>query len=139
MENDMNLVGSTSKGSGIRRVLGVALVAGLLLGAAPGISQAQGAAAEAGKIAWYGGKFAKRRTASGERFNPQALTMAHKTLPFGTKVRVTNAGNQRSVVVRVNDRGPTQPDRVGDVSRAAARELGMLRSGVIDAQLEVVP
>ena len=65
--------------------------------------------------------------------------MAHKTLPFGTKVRVTNAGNQRSVVVRVNDRGPTQPDRVGDVSRAAARELGMLRSGVIDAQLEVVP
>jgi rare lipoprotein A len=66
------------------------------------------------------------------------MTMAHKTLPFGTKVRVTNMKNKRSVVVRVNDRGPTTPDRVGDLSTAAARKIGMLKSGVVEAKLEVV-
>ncbi|WP_326538886.1 septal ring lytic transglycosylase RlpA family protein [Pseudorhodoferax sp.] len=91
-----------------------------------------------GKLAYYGQRFAGRRTASGERFNPQALTMAHKTLPFGTLVRVTNPANQRSVVVRVNDRGPTAADRVGDVSLAAARQLRMTRAGVVQAKLEVV-
>ena len=94
--------------------------------------------AESGKIAWYGPRFAGRRTASGKIFNPDALTMAHKTLPFGTRVKVTNTRNNRSVVVRVNDRGPTQADRVGDVSQAAAKKLRMVRSGVVDAQLEVV-
>jgi rare lipoprotein A len=96
-----------------------------------------GADAEGGKIAYYGKKFAGRKTASGERFNPNAMTMAHKTLPFGTLVRVTNPANKRSVVVRVNDRGPTTPDRVGDVSLAAAQKLGMLKGGVIDANLAV--
>ena len=94
--------------------------------------------AESGTIAWYGQKFAGRKTASGEAFNPGALTMAHKTLPFGTRVKITNSGNNKSVTVRVNDRGPTQPDRVGDVSYAAARKLGMLKSGVIEAKLAVV-
>ena len=93
---------------------------------------------ESGKLAWYGRKFAGRRTASGEAFNPEALTMAHKTLPFGTRVKVTNTANNKSVVVRVNDRGPTQADRVGDVSHAAAKKLGMTKAGVIDAQLTVV-
>jgi rare lipoprotein A len=96
------------------------------------------ASVETGKIAWYGKKFAGRRTASGESFNPEALTMAHKTLPFGTRVKVTNLANKKSVILRVNDRGPTQADRVGDVSLAAARALGMVRSGVADAELEVV-
>ena len=96
------------------------------------------AATERGKLAWYGSKFAGRRTASGEAYNPQALTMAHKTLPFGTRVKVTNLDNQKSVVLRVNDRGPTQADRVGDVSQAAAQRLGMQRKGVIDAELTVV-
>jgi rare lipoprotein A len=91
-----------------------------------------------GKLAWYGKKFAGRKTASGERFNPNAMTMAHKTLPFGTRVKVTNLANQRSVVLRVNDRGPTQADRVGDVSLAAARKLGMLKGGVVNAKMEVV-
>ena len=99
---------------------------------------ASAAASETGKIAWYGRKFAGRKTASGEAFNPDALTMAHKTLPFGTRVKITNPKNSKSVTVRVNDRGPTQPDRVGDVSYAAARKLGMLRSGVIEAELVVV-
>jgi rare lipoprotein A len=96
------------------------------------------ATVESGKLAWYGRKFAGRRTASGEAFNPDALTMAHKTLPFGTRVKVTNTKNKKNVTLRVNDRGPTQADRVGDVSLAAASQLGMVRSGVIDAELEVV-
>lgn len=96
------------------------------------------ASAGSGKLAWYGKKFNGRRTASGERYNAEAMTMAHKDLPFGTKVKVTNTKNKRSVVLRVNDRGPTQADRIGDVSLAAARKLGMLRSGVIDATIEVV-
>ena len=99
---------------------------------------APAAAGDEGKLAWYGKKFAGRRTASGQAFNPEAMTMAHKTLPFGTMVRVTNLKNKRSVVLRVNDRGPTQADRVGDVSAAAARKLGMSRSGVVDAKIEVV-
>lgn len=91
-----------------------------------------------GRLSYYGSKFAGRRTASGEPFDPLALTMAHKTLPFGTLVRVTNPANQRSVVVRVNDRGPSSPRRIGDVSLAAARQLKMLRAGVLHATLEVV-
>lgn len=91
-----------------------------------------------GMVSYYGREFAGRKTASGERFNPGALTMAHKSLPFGTRVKVTNVKNNRSVVVRVNDRGPSQPDRIGDVSQAAAAKLRMTRSGVIEAKLEVV-
>ena len=105
---------------------------------APATTAAATADMSEGKLAWYGKKFAGRKTASGERFNPGALTMAHKTLPFGTRVKVTNPANKRSVVVRVNDRGPSQADRVGDVSLAAARKLGMLRGGVVNAKLEVV-
>ncbi|KQP21928.1 septal ring lytic transglycosylase RlpA family protein [Pseudorhodoferax sp. Leaf267] len=100
--------------------------------------QAASPVAEDGKLAYYGSRFAGRKTANGERFNPQALTMAHKTLPFGTLVRVTNPANQRSVVVRVNDRGPSTADRVGDLSPAAARQLRMTGAGVVDAKLEVV-
>jgi rare lipoprotein A len=98
---------------------------------------AKGDASE-GKLAYYGRKFAGRKTASGERFNPNAMTMAHKTLPFGTLVKVTNLATKRSVVLRVNDRGPSTPDRVGDVTVAAAKQLRMLKSGVVNAKLEVV-
>ena len=91
-----------------------------------------------GKVAHYGRKFNGRKTASGERFNSGAMTMAHKTLPFGTLVKVTSLANKRSVVVRVNDRGPSTADRVGDLTTAAAGKIRMLRSGVVDAKLEVV-
>lgn len=101
-------------------------------------AKASNAESSEGKVAYYGRKFAGRKTASGERFDPNAMTMAHKTLPFGSKVRVTNLKNNKSVVVRVNDRGPTSPELVGDLSHAAARKIGMLRSGVVDARLEVV-
>lgn len=106
--------------------------------AAPAVTAVTAGASESGKLAWYGRKFTGRKTASGEAYNPSALTMAHKTLPFGTLVKVTNTKNGKSATLRVNDRGPTQGDRVGDVSQAAARKLGMTRSGVIDAELAVV-
>lgn len=78
-------------------------------------------------------------TASGERFDKHALTAAHRTLPFGTRVRVTNTRNGRSVVVRINDRGPYGPRRrVIDVSEAAARKLEMIDDGVVPVTLEVV-
>jgi rare lipoprotein A len=91
-----------------------------------------------GPISWYGRALAGRPTASGEPFDPTDLTMAHPALPFGTRVRVTNPANGRSVVVRVNDRGPFVGERVADVSHAAARRLGMLKRGVIVATLELL-
>jgi rare lipoprotein A len=106
--------------------------------AAPPPAAAPATGTEQGKLAWYGSKFAGRKTASGQRYDPNALTMAHKTLPFGTRVKITNMANKRSVEVTVNDRGPKQADRVGDVSLAAAQRLGMVKSGVIDAELAVV-
>jgi rare lipoprotein A len=110
--------------------------------AAPAAKEAPAAAAAGdsseGKVAYYGRKFAGRKTASGERFNPNAMTMAHKTLPFGTLVKVTNVKNGKHVTVRVNDRGPSTADRIGDLTQAAARKIRMTRSGVIDAKLDVV-
>ena len=87
----------------------------------------------------YGASFAGRKTASGEVFDPEALTMAHRTLPFGTRVRVTNVENGRSVEVVVNDRGPFVAGRIADLSHAAARRLGMVADGVVDALIEILP
>ena len=78
------------------------------------------------------------RTASGEKFNPNELTAAHRTLPFGTKVRVTDVNTGKSVTVRVNDRGPFIDGRVIDVSHAAAESLGMTGKGVTKVKLDVV-
>lgn len=78
------------------------------------------------------------RTASGERFNPTELTAAHPSLPFGTKVRVTNVSTGKSVTVRVNDRGPFVRGRVIDVSKAAAQSIGMTSQGVAKVKLDVV-
>lgn len=91
-----------------------------------------------GRLTYYARQLAGRPTANGERFDPEGMTMAHKTLPLGTWVRVVNLVNQRSVVVRVNDRGPWTGGRIGDVSVAAARQLGILRQGVARARLEVL-
>ncbi|MGN6750009.1 MAG: septal ring lytic transglycosylase RlpA family protein [Xanthobacteraceae bacterium] len=77
-------------------------------------------------------------TASGERFNTRAMTAAHPTLPFGTKLRVTNVTNGRSVVVRINDRGPYVPGRVVDLSESAAESLGMVERGIVKVKLDVV-
>ena len=92
-----------------------------------------------GKASWYGGKFHGRKTASGERYDKRALTAAHRTLPFGTRVRVTNLGNQKSVVVRITDRGPFgRRERIIDVSERAAEVLGMKQAGVVRIRLEVL-
>jgi rare lipoprotein A len=91
-----------------------------------------------GWASWYGPGFDGNRSASGEIFNQNALTAAHRDLPFGTKVRVTNLDNNRSVVVRINDRGPYAFDRVIDLSAAAAQVLGLIHSGVAPVRLEVM-
>ena len=82
-----------------------------------------------GKASWYGPGFQGKRTASGERFDMNELTAAHRTLPFGTRVRVRNSQNGREVVVRINDRGPQVRDRIIDLSKAAAAELDLLQAG----------
>jgi len=82
-----------------------------------------------GMASYYGSEFAGHRTASGERFDPRSFTAAHRSLPFGSKVRVTNTGTGRSVIVRINDRGPFSRGRVIDVSQAAARQLGLIGPG----------
>ena len=91
-----------------------------------------------GMASYYGNELAGNRTASGERFNPSQLTAAHRSLPFGSKVRVTNISNGDSVVVRINDRGPFSHGRVIDVSHAAAREIGMHRSGTARVRLALL-
>jgi rare lipoprotein A len=87
---------------------------------------------------WYGPGFDGNYSASGEVFNQNALTAAHRNLPFGTQVRVTNMDNGMSVVVRINDRGPYSGDRIIDLSRGAASAIGLVQSGVAPVNLEVL-
>ena len=91
---------------------------------------------ETGLASWYGPKFHGKLTASGEVFNQEKFTAAHPTLPWGSKVKVTNLDNGKSVDVRINDRGPFGKGRIIDVSRAAARALGMVGRGITTVQLE---
>jgi rare lipoprotein A len=93
---------------------------------------------EEGYASFYGAEHHGKRTASGERFDARRLTAAHRTLPFGTRVRVTNLDNGRRVIVTVTDRGPYRRERVIDVSRRAAKDLGFLRAGTARVRLEVV-
>lgn len=91
-----------------------------------------------GLASYYAAKFHGKRTASGERFSSKLLTAAHLTLPFGTLLKVTNLRNMKSVIVRVNDRGPHVRGRIVDLSRSAAELLGITRSGVARVQLEIL-
>ena len=123
----------------------------LAVAALAGISVAIGCASEAsarrrpppvghvekGHASYYGKEFVGRRTASGERYDPQLMTAAHKTLPLGTRIRVTSRSGA-SVVLRVNDRCGCTHGRIVDVSEAAARKLDMLRAGVVEVRLEVI-
>ncbi len=93
---------------------------------------------EEGMASWYGNEYHGRVTASGEVFDQEALTAAHKELPFGTIVQVTNLRNNRRVMVRINDRGPFIRGRIIDLSRGAARELNMLRDGIVPVRVEVL-
>ena len=91
-----------------------------------------------GQASYYGKKFHGRKTANGERFDMYAMTAAHRKLPFGTEVRVTNLVNGRSVVVRINDRGPFVRGRIIDLSYGAAKEIGLIQSGVAKVKLDIV-
>lgn len=140
-------------------VLGMLLLALILLGAtgprdsslfALGIGRAGVAAPDTteegtvslqedrGEASYYSYELAGKSTASGEPFDPEKMTAAHPTLPFGTRVRVTNLRNEQTVVVRINDRGPFTGGRIIDVSRAAAEELEMLHRGRAPVHIEVV-
>lgn len=92
-----------------------------------------------GRASWYGREHQGRRTSSGERFNRHAYTCAHKTLPFGTRLRVTNPRTGKAVVVRVTDRGPFRHQRILDLAEVAARPLGIIERGAIGVIAEVVP
>jgi rare lipoprotein A len=91
-----------------------------------------------GDASYYADKFHGRRTANGETYSKFGFTAAHRTLPFGTRVKVIRTDNGRSVVVRINDRGPFSPDRVIDLSRAAAEQINMIQAGVVRVELEIL-
>lgn len=110
------------------KILAIAAAASMMM-------LASATANEIGKASYY---WQGQRTANGERFNPNAMTAAHRKYPFGSMVRVTNLHNNRSVVLRINDRGPFVRGRIIDVSKAAAYQLAMTRSGVIRVRVERV-
>jgi rare lipoprotein A len=91
-----------------------------------------------GIASYYADKFHGNKTANGEIFDQKDFTAAHKTLPFGTKVLVTNLENNKSVIVRINDRGPFVRGRVIDLSRTAAEELDMIKSGVVEVEIRIL-
>ena len=91
-----------------------------------------------GEASWYGPGFFGNRTANGEVFRPGTMTAAHRTLPFGTKVKVTNLRNGKETIVRINDRGPFSGHRVIDIAHGAAQHLGLVSSGIAQVRLEVL-
>jgi rare lipoprotein A (peptidoglycan hydrolase) len=142
-------------------LIAASLASGLLLGGcaanahprgedAPGVPQQTAAKSDTsgaqetvaatftGLASWYGPRFHGRLTASGEPFDMASLTAAHPHLPFGSRVRVTNLANGRSVVVTINDRGPYVKPRIIDLSHAAARRLGFVDDGLTEVRLEVL-
>ena len=115
------------------------LLAGLVVGcSSSGSSGRVSKSSETGVASYYAHKYHGRTTASGEKFDMNALTAAHKTLPFGTKVKVTNLENGRSVTVRITDRGPFVKGRVIDLSLAAAKKIDMVKAGVAKVEIRRV-
>jgi rare lipoprotein A (peptidoglycan hydrolase) len=108
------------------------------LSQSPQLSQTAFNCQKRGMASWYGPQFQGTRTASGEIFNQHSMTAAHRSLPFGTRVRVTNLNNKRSVVVRINNRGPFIGGRVIDLSTGAASVLGVTKTGVAPVRLDVL-
>ncbi|GAA5188281.1 septal ring lytic transglycosylase RlpA family protein [Ferrimonas gelatinilytica] len=94
---------------------------------------------ERGLASYYANKYQGRTTANGERFDQNAMTAAHKTLPFNTRVRVTNVDTGKSIVVRINDRGPFVSGRIIDLSRRGFGQLGNLNAGLVEVTMEVLP
>jgi len=120
---------------------GIALICALLIAGCAGPQRAsrdETSPAESGIASYYGEQFRGRATASGEKYDPDKLTAAHPSLPMGTRVRVTNLKNGRSVVVRINDRGPYKGGRIIDLSTRAANEIGLLADGITKVVVQVV-
>lgn len=117
------------------RLLGTSALLTLLVGCASKGFDPRGYN-ETGNASYYGARHHGNRTASGEPFNQYSLTAAHRQLPFGTRVKVTNLDNDKSVIVRINDRGPHTRGRLIDLSRAAAEQIGMLRSGTAPVRVQ---
>jgi rare lipoprotein A len=103
-----------------------------------GAASSTGGHSESGMASYYGDEFQSRKTASGERFDQAQLTAAHRTLPFGTRLRVTNTQNGKSVLVRVNDRGPFVKGRIIDLSSSAFKAIAGLNAGVVPVRIQVV-
>ena len=122
----------------MKRLLGACALLSLLAGCASTDTVDPHGYDKTGVASYYGSKHQGKRTASGERFNQHGLTAAHRQLPFGTRVKITNLNNDRSCVVRVNDRGPYSRGRLIDVSREAAEQLGMLRSGTAKVRVQAL-
>jgi peptidoglycan lytic transglycosylase len=129
----------------LRRVFPAFAAMGFLLAACgpqapapPPVAPPAPSFSQVGVASYYAEKFENHKTADGERFKSDGYTAAHRTLPLGTMVRVTNLENQRSVVVRINDRGPFARKRIIDLSRAAARALGIRNQGLMRVRVEVV-
>ena len=101
-------------------------------------AQTSGAGAESGLAAYYGHRLEGHKTASGAIYRPNGMTAAHKTLPFGTKVKITNKKNGKTATAVINDRGPTTPGRILDVSRRVARQLGFGKTGMAEVELQVI-
>ena len=119
----------------MKRLLGACALLGLLTGCASHDIDPRGYD-KTGIASYYGARHHGKRTASGEPFDQHALTAAHRSLPFGTRVKVTNLSNYKSVVVRINDRGPHTGGRLIDLSRQAAQQLDMLRSGTAKVRIQ---
>lgn len=127
-----------------RILLAYALLLALCLSFASGCARSRptegrvrAGVSQSGIASYYADKYHGRKTASGETFDQNKMTAAHRTLPFGTKVRVTNVVSGKSVTVRVNDRGPFVKGRVIDLSRAAAQKLGIVRAGLAEVKVQV--
>ncbi|MEB0044239.1 MULTISPECIES: septal ring lytic transglycosylase RlpA family protein [unclassified Pseudomonas] len=122
----------------MKRLLGACALLSLLAGCASTDIIDPHGYDQTGTASYYGAKHQGKRTASGEPFNQNALTAAHRQLPFGTRVKVTNLNNNKSCVVRINDRGPHTRGRLIDLSRQAAQQLGMLGSGTAQVRVQAL-
>lgn len=150
MSSDPSIVARFARGAGALLLASVIVFAEgcatapppppmMLIPSDPSTPPASRPPGQTGRASWYGEGHQGKPTASGEPFDMNALTAAHPSLPFGTRLRVVNLDNDRSVDVRVNDRGPTVAGRIIDLSYAAARVLGAVGAGVIPVRVTVLP
>ncbi len=124
----------------MKKIMLIALLTALLSGCAGHSvpNEGQSSFEQTGKASYYAAKFENRKTASGELYKSTKLTAAHRSLPFGTRVKVTNLANDKTVVVRINDRGPFVKGRIIDLSKTAFSSIGRLSEGLLMVRFEVV-